>query len=264
MTALPLLRRALADSWRGLLGWAAGLAAVIGIYLPLFPSIGGNPQFVAIIESLPPELVSALSYDQITSGAGYVQGTVYGLIGFALVAFAASGWGAEAIAGDEERGTLELTLAHGVSRSQVVLERSAAIALQLVALVAWASLLVAALNEPAGLELDAEGIAAGGLALLGIGLVTAAVALLAGAITGRRVIAVGAGAGIALGGYGLNALGNQSADLEWMHALSPYHWAYGSSPLGEGLDASLWLLYGVAVIALGGAVVAFRRRDVGV
>ena len=264
MTALPLLRRALADSWRGLLGWAAGLAAVIGMYLPLYPSIGGNPEFVAIIDSLPAELVSALNYDQITSGAGYTQGTVYGLIGFALITIAAVGWGAAAIAGDEERGTLELTLAHGVSRSQVVLERFAAIALKLVALVAWVSLLVAALNEPAGLELAAEGIIAGGLALLGTGLVTATVGLLAGALTGRRAIAIGAGAGVAVAGYALSALGNQSADLEWLHALSPYHWAYGSSPLAEGLDVSLWLLYGVAVIALAGAVVAFRRRDVGV
>lgn len=264
MTALPLLRRALADSWRGLLGWAAGLAAVIGMYLPLYPSIGGNPEFVAIIDSLPAELVSALNYDQITSGAGYTQGTVYGLIGFALITIAAVGWGAAAIAGDEERGTLELTLAHGVSRSQVVLERFAAIALKLVALVAWVSLLVAALNEPAGLELAAEGIIAGGLALLGTGLVTATVGLLAGALTGRRAIAIGAGAGVVVAGYALSALGNQSADLEWLHALSPYDWAYGASPLADGLDASLWPLYGVAVIALAGAVAAFRRRDVGV
>ena len=34
MSALPLFRRALADSWRGLLGWMLGLAAVVGMYLP--------------------------------------------------------------------------------------------------------------------------------------------------------------------------------------------------------------------------------------
>lgn len=264
MTALPLLRRALVDSWRGLVGWALGLGAVIGMYLPLFPSIGGNPEFISIIESLPAELVSALNYDQITSGAGYTQGTVYGLIGFALIAFAAAGWGAEQIAGDEERGTLELTLAHGVSRTQLVLERFAAVALKLTLLVAWVSVLVAALNDPAGLELSVEGIVAGGLALLGTGLVTASVSLLAGAIVGRRVIAVGAGAGVTFAGYGLAALGNQSADLEWLHVLSPYHWAYGANPLADGLDAGLWLLYAVTVAAAAAALVAFRRRDVGV
>jgi ABC-2 type transport system permease protein len=264
MIALPLLRRALADSWRGLIGWALGLAAVIGMYLPLYPSIGGNSEFVAIIESLPPELVSALNYDQITSGAGYTQGTVYGLIGFALVTIAAVGWSASAIAGDEERGTLELTLAHGVSRTQVVLERFTAIGIKLALLVLWVSLLVGLLNDPSGLGLGIDGIVAGGLALLGTGLVTAGIGLLAGAVTGRRVAAIGAAAGIAVAGYAASALGNQSADLEWLHVLSPYHWAYGASPLAEGADARLWLLYAVTAAAVAGAVVAFRRRDVGV
>lgn len=264
MTALPLFRRALADSWRALIGWALGLAAVVGMYLPLYPSIGGNPEFVAIIESLPPELVAALNYDQITSGAGYTQGTVYGLIGFVILTIAAVAWGAAAIAGDEERGTLELTLAHGVSRQQLVLERFAAIVVKLVSLVAWVTLLVAALNGPSELELEASGILGGGLALLGTGLVTAAIGVLAGALTGRRMIAVGAAAGVAVAGYAGSALGNQNSDLEWLHALSPYYWAFGGNPLAEGADATVGLLFAVTVVAAAVAVVAFRRRDVGV
>jgi ABC-2 type transport system permease protein len=241
-----------------------GLAAVVGLYLPLYPSIGGNPEFLAIIESLPPELVTALSYDQITTGSGYTLGTVHGLIGFVLITIAAAAWGAGAIAGDEERGTLEITLAHGVSRHQIVLERLAAIAVKLVALVAWVTLLITALNEPSELGISAEGILAGGVALLGLGLVTATLGLMAGALTGRRLIAIGTGAGVAVLGYALNALGNQNSDLEWLHAVSPYHWAYGVNPLEAGLEPSLWLLYAVAVVASAVAVLAFRRRDVGV
>ena len=264
MNAFPLFRRALADSWRGLIGWALGLAAVVGMYLPLYPSIGGNPEFIAIIESLPQELVSALSYDQITTGAGYTQGTIYGLIGFVLVTIAAVAWGSSAIAGDEERGALELTLAHGVSRHQLVLERLGAIVLKMLTLVGWVTLLVAVLNGPSELGLSTEGILAGGLALLGTGLVTATLGLLGGALTGRRMIAIGAGAGIAVAGYALNALGNQSSDLEWLQSISPYHWAFGASPLAEGWDPAIALLYAVAIAASAAAVLAFRRRDIGV
>ncbi|MER3388868.1 MAG: ABC transporter permease subunit [Microcella sp.] len=264
MSALPLFRRALADSWRGLLGWGLGLAAVVGLYLPLYPSIGGNPEFLAIIESLPPELVTALSYDQITTGSGYTLGTVYGLLGFVLLTIAAVAWGASAIAGDEERGTLELTLAHGVSRHQIVLERLAAIIVKLVVLAAWVTLLVSAVNGPSELDLSTAGILAGGVALLGTGLLTATIGLAAGAVTGRRMIAIGTGAGVAVLGYALNALGNQNADLEWLHAASPYHWAYGVNPLEAGLEPSVWLLYAVAAVASVVAVLAFRRRDVGV
>jgi ABC-2 type transport system permease protein len=261
---LPLLRRTLADGWRGLLGWSLGLAGVVGMYLPLYSTIGGNPEFLAIIESLPPELVAALSYDQITTGAGYTQGTVHGLIGFVLVTIAAVSWGAAIIAGDEERGTLEIVLAHGVGRTQLVLERFAAIALKLVALAVLLALMVLALNDPAALELTLEGIVAGSVALLGLGLLTAAVGTMTGALVGRRSIAVGAAAGVAVLGYALNALGNQNPDLEWLHALSPYHWAFGAEPLANGLDATLGLLYGVAAAAVIVAVLAFRRRDVAV
>ncbi len=261
---LPLLRRQLAETWRGLIGWSLGLAAVVGMYLPLYSTIGGNPEFLAIIESLPPELVAALSYDQITTGAGYTQGTVHGLIGFVLVTIAAVAWGSSIIAGDEERGTLELVLAHGVGRTQVVLERFAAIALKLIALAVLLGLMVLGLNEPAALELSLEGIVAGSVALLGLGLLTAAVGTMTGAIVGRRTIAVGAAAGVAVLGYALNALANQNPDLEWLHALSPYFWAYGAEPLANGFDPLMGLLYAVSAVALTVAVIAFRRRDVAV
>lgn len=261
---LPLLRRVLADSWRGLIGWSLGLAGVVGMYLPLYSTIGGNPEFLAIIESLPPELVAALSYDQITTGAGYTQGTVHGLIGFVLVTIAAVGWGSSIIAGDEERGTLELTLAHGVDRTQLVLERFGAIALKLLVLATLLALMVLALNEPAALELSLEGIVAGSVSLLGLGLLTSAIGTMTGAIVGRRSLAVGTAAGVAVLGYALNALGNQNPDLEWLHALSPYFWAYGAAPLANGFDGLMGLPCAVTAAAVIMAVLAFRRRDVAV
>jgi ABC-2 type transport system permease protein len=260
---LALLRRSLVDSWRGLVGWLLGLSAIVGLYLPLYPSLGGNPEFVEIIKSMPPELISALEYDQITSGSGYTQGTVYGLLGFVLVTIAGVAWGAAAIAGDEERGTLELTLAHGVSRTRIVLERFAAIAIKLIVLVLWISVLVTVLNEPSELGLSVEGILAGGVALLGLGLVCSSTALLAGALSGRRVVAIGAGAGISVAGYALNALGNQSADLSWLHAMSPYDWAFGADPLANGFAGHIGFLYLLTVVAVIAATVGFRRRDVG-
>ncbi len=261
---LPLFRRSLQESWRGLLGWMLGLAAVVGMYLPLYPSIGGNPEFIAIIDSLPPELVAALNYDQITSGAGYTQGTVYGLLGFALITIAAVSWGSAAIAGDEERGTLELVLAHGVGRAQLVMERLAAVAVKLIVLALWVSVLVLALNEPSGLGLEVSGIVAGGLALLGSGLVTATAGIALGALTGRRRWATGAAAGVAVLGYALSAIANQSDDLEWLRSISPYAWAFYSEPLANGVDVSLAALFAMAALAGLVGVFAFRRRDIGV
>lgn len=259
---LPILRRSLADGGRSLVGWAVGLAAAVLLYLPLYPSIG-TAQMTAVLDTLPPELVETLGYEDITSGPGYVQGTVYGLIGFALLTIAAVAAGAAAIAGAEESGRLELTLAHGVSRVQFALESAAAVAIRLLALVVLAAVLVIALDEPSELGLEAVNVLAVSASLFGLTAVAASVALAAGAISGRRAVGTAAGALVAVAGYVLNALGNQSDDLEWLQRLSPYDWAYGGSPITEGWDVGGLALLGVsAVLATGIATLALQRRDV--
>jgi ABC-2 type transport system permease protein len=259
---LPVLRRTLADSWRSTIGWAVGLAAAVSMYLPLFPSIGGA-EMAELIESLPAEMVNTLGYDEIGTGAGYAQGTFYGLIGFVLLTIAACAWGATAIAGAEETGRLELTLAHGVSRTQYALESAVAILVRLVLLVGLSLLLVLAYNEPSELELEPGNIVAASAALLGLIMLIASVALAVGALTGRRAAGLGAGAGVAVVGYVLNAIGNQNDDLEWLHSFSPYDWAYANTPLRDGADwGGLTLLGAGVLLAIAVATVALRRRDV--
>lgn len=260
---LPLYRRALGDSWRSLIGWSLGVVAAIFLYVPLFPSIGGSPDVQALLDSMPPEMIKALGYDSLGTGAGYVHSTFYGLIGFVLIVIAATTWSTAAIAGDEETGSLELTLAHGVTRVQLVLERAAAIVTRLLWLTALSVLLVLALNDSAGLEIEPGYLVAEAAAFLGLALVSASLGLAVGALTGRRAFASAAAAGVAVLGYALNAVGNQSSDLEWLHAWSPYAWAYGNSPLSIGVDwAGLGLLYGVSAAVLAVAAVALSRRDI--
>lgn len=263
MTALPILRRALGDGWRALLGWAVGIAAVLGLYLPIYPSLSGNNQLQDIVETLPPELVNALGYDDLTSGAGYTQATFFGLLGFVLVVIAATSWGSSALAGAEESGKLELALAHGVTRTQYALESAAALLIRIVALGAVAFLVILALDEPTELGLEAGDVAAGVSALVLLGFLSGAAALAAGAITGRRAVATGAGAGVAVLGYVLNALANQTEDLEGLRDWSPYGWAYRDSPLAEGWDVPGVLLlagFGVAFALI--ATIALQRRDI--
>lgn len=261
---LPLTRRNLADSWRGLLGWTAGVAGAIFLYVPLYSSFSGeNAGFDEVIKSIPEGLSSTLGFEDLTSGAGYVQATFLGLIGFVLFTIAATLWSSAAIAGDEESGSLELTLAHGVSRVQIMVERSLGVMLRLLWLSIVSALLILALNDSSGIDLEPAHVVAGCAALLGLGVLAASFGLAVGAITGRRAFASAAAAGISLLGYILNSLGNQSADVEWLHNLSPYHWAFGNSPLSEGVDGgSLGLIFGISavVLALGGVV--FNRRDV--
>lgn len=260
---LPVFRRALADSWRSLIAWTAGVASALFLYLPLFPSIGGNGQMQQMIETLPPELVKTLGYEQIGTGAGYAQGTFFGLMGVLLFTIAATAWGSGAIAGAEESGKLELNLAHGVSRVQYALESALAVLVRLVWLGAVAALIVIALDDSAKLEIDPPNVFAASAALIGLAMLSAAFALAVGALTGRRSLATGAGAGIAVLGYVFNALANQSEDAEALRTVSPYSWAYQNTPLIDGADwGGLGLLWGPATLLVAVATLALRRRDI--
>ncbi|MEH0109500.1 ABC transporter permease subunit [Tersicoccus sp. MR15.9] len=262
--ALPLFAVAMESTWRSLVGWCVGLTATLCLYLPLFPSIGGGQQMQQLISSLPRELVRTLNYDQIGTGPGYAQSTFFGLMGFVLTTIAVITWGAAAVGGDEESGQLELTLAHGVTRSQVVLERFAALVVRVVVMVLVVFVVVLALNEPSQLGLDTGHLAGMCLEFGLLTLLTGSVALAAGAVTGRRVWGIGAGTAVAVLGYVFNALGNQSEDLQGLHAFSPYHAVFGPNPLTAGADGGVVLAFVVAIaVIVALAVGIFSRRDVG-
>ncbi|RNE66585.1 ABC transporter permease subunit [Cryobacterium tepidiphilum] len=265
MSALPLLRRAMRSSRRSLVLWSLGVLAALALYLPLYPSIGGNAEMRQLIANLPPALVKVIGYDNLSTGAGYAQSTFFGLMGFFLFTIAAVGWGTAAIAGEEENGSLELILAHAVTRGRVVLEQAAAVALRLLVLSIVSVLVILALNGPARTHIQPGKLLAASAALLGLSLLIAFAALAGGALSGRRSIALGAGAGLAVVAYAVNAVASQSPDLDRLHAYSPYAWAFGNSPLTDGPDwGGLAPLYGGVVLLLALGVVGLRRRDVGV
>jgi len=259
---LPVFRRAVGDSWRSTLIWSLALAAVLLLYLPLYPSMNGA-DMRNLISSLPSELVNALGYEDILSGPGYVQATFFGLLGFVLITAAAVSWGSSAVAGAEESGRLELVLSHGVGRVQYALETALGILVRLVWFAVFTAVLILVLSGPAELGLEAAHVVAAELAWLGLGCLSGSIALAVGAFTGRRTTALGTAAGVAAAGYVMNALANQNSDLDWLRNFSPYSWAYRNDPLADGFDfAGLGLLAAACVLFTALAVWALNRRDI--
>ncbi len=259
----PVFRRSIRESWRSLVGWTVGIAAVLFLYLPLYPSFGANGQLEGIIDALPSELVDTLGYDQIATGAGYAQSTFYGLMGFLLLTIAAVLWSSAAIAGAEESGRLELDLAHGIGRVRYALESALSVLVRLAWLGAFAGGVVWALNEPAELGIHPPHIVGASLALVGLAFLSAAAGLLAGALSGRKAWATGVAAGVAVLGYVFQAVARQSQDVEWLNALSPYAWVYHQPPLKEGADAGgLLLVWGIGLALTAGSALALTRRDI--
>lgn len=258
---LPVTRRGLAESWRGLLGWATGIVGALALYLPLYPSIAG-PEMQMLIESLPEAMITALGYDQITSGAGYTQATFFGLIGFALLAIAGIGWGANAGGGEEESGRMELDLAHNLGRTSYALQAWLTLAVKFLLLGGVSFSVIAGLNTPSDLSLEPLHLLGAVGTLTALALLIATTALAGGMITGRKSQGVAAGTVVAVGGYVLNAVSNLVEDLQWIEYLSPYAWAFGTPPLLSGPDP-LGLVALITATVLAGliAVWGLRVRD---
>jgi ABC-2 type transport system permease protein len=253
-----VLVKTLWDQRRSLGWWSLGLVAVVAVYvLPYRQYLASG----VVNNNTDNALYEALGYD--ASPPGYLQGTVFALLGPLLVLMMAVSTGTRAVAGDEEAGTLDLLLAHPVSRTRLVLERFAALA----AAVAWLGLVIWAATVAAVAAADL-GVGAGRIAAATAGLVLLAldfgsVALAAGALSGRRGLTLGVAAALAAAAYLAWTLGPQLQVLAGIDRWSPFSWYLGGDPLRRGLDyGHLALLAAVSLVMGGLALWSLNRRDI--
>lgn len=259
-----LVRKTLRDWRRTVLGWALGLAALSLIYVGSWASLKNDPDLLRLkTESLPKSLSASLGISDLTSGTGYLQGTVYSLVGPLLLSMVAIMLGARAIAGPEDNHVMDLLLANPISRRGLVAQRASALIGVLVGfgLILW--IVPLALSQALGMGVSVVQVSAASLGLLLLGLLFGTLALAVGAATGRRSAALGVAGTVAVAGYVIRAL---SENVSWMSAwrwVSPFHYYLGSDPLHNGFDLGyLLVLAGGSVVFVVVAFVTFDRRDI--
>jgi ABC-2 type transport system permease protein len=263
---VPVLRnvftKTLWDERRSLLWWSLGLAAVVFLYVVPYQSYLDSGSLDVNTDN---GLYQTLGIEEITSPAGYLGATAFGLLGSLLLIIAVTATGARAIAGDEEEGLLDLLLSRPVSRAALVLERFAALVARTAALgcVVWVSVVAAA--AIGGLGIGAGRLAAATVGLTLLGLNFGALALAVGAATGRRGLALGLAGMLAVGAYLLNTLAPQIGAIEPLQRLSPFYHYEGQDLLRGGFDPALLAVQVVVPLALlAVALRTFDRRDLGV
>ena len=233
-----------------------GLMTVAAITGALFPAFGESLGKVELPEGVG-ELLGGGDFATI---AGWLDTEIASVYGPLVVAGSAIAAAAASLAGEEERRILALVLAHPVSRTRLLLAKSAAIALEVAALgvACWLGLLIS-------VALAGGGIGPGRLAALALhlaflALAFGALALALGGVTGRRAVAAGGAAAVAVAMYLVNGLAPVTAD--WLQYLSLFHYYAGHEPLRNGVDPEhLAVLGAVTALLLGVAAVGFRGRD---
>ncbi len=262
---LPAFRWVLRQRRRALLGWGMAVGVVSAIYVSFYPTMGDTGELESLIEGMPDGLVSALGYDAIGTAPGYLESTVFGLLAPILLLVFALGFAARVLAGEEEDGSLELETAAPISRVRSLLERYLALVVGVVWLGIVTGVVSLGLVTALGMEVGTAELAATTLGLTVFTIALASVAFAVGAATGRRVVALAVGAGVAVLAYMANALAPLMDDGTWLERLSPFAWYLGNDPLVNGLSVGgMVALLALALVGLGAAVVTFDRRDLGV
>lgn len=266
MTGVVFARH-LRDTRRSTVWWALGMVALVGFTVAFYPSVQGDASFDQVFDDLPDAvraLVGAQEGVPLTSPPGYLHGRLFSVMVPVLLVTLGIGLGARAIGGSEADGTLELVVAHPVTRSRVVAERFGAVVTVLATVSATLTVTLLALAPLVGLL---DGVTVGRLlaangAAFCLALLHTAVAFAVGCATGRSAPSVAVATSAAAGGYLLQSLAAITGGSPVVQALSPWHWYLDRNILVDGIPAVAVVgPLALAALLFTAAVWMFNRRD---
>ena len=258
--------KTLRDQRRSFIYWSAGVALLTIITILFYPAIREAPELSEVFaEAEVLAEVFAGGFTDLTSPEGYLNSQLFSLMVPLLLAIFAIASGSGAIAGEEERGTLDVLLSYPTTRSKVLLQKAAAMLAATLALglVLWATLLISA--PLVDMDVSIFGTAQVTFSAVLFGLLFGYMSLALGSATGRRGLSIGATGGIAIGTFLLNSLSPLVDGMEAAQYISPMYYYIDADPLANGLDllhAAVLAVTSTILVAV--AVFTLQRRDLAV
>jgi len=257
---LELLRSRAMTVWTALV-----TVAYSGIVAGFYPTFRDNQEQIDEYMALfPKELLAAFGMTGSLADPGTIYSTYIASMLWPIVAaLVAIALATRPVAGDLERGFLELPLSTRLSRTRLL---SVAIAVQAIALGVVAAAMIAAVvgvGRALGAPFDPGRFALAGLHAWAFGAAFAGPATLLGVVLLDRGRAAGIAAGVILGMYLLQVAASVWDGLTGLAAVSLFHHFDSIALIDDGVFPTADFALLVAVAAAGWilALFAFRRRD---
>ena len=260
-TLFALVSHTVGMQVRGVIVWGVALGLYSAAMVASFTAIEGSAeQLNRLMEAYPKGLMDAFGVTDLADPANYMHSQVFGLAPLALAFFPIMAL-ANAIAGAEERGTIDVLLGNPLPRPQIVVGNFMAAAVSLLAIAGIVGLLTWATAVLVDVGLSARQVAEAVLNLWPVCLLFGSLALLCSALFHRRSLAIAIPAFSLFGMYLIDTVGRASSDLEDLRPVSAFYY-YGSA-IENGIDwADSLGITGAALVLVSLAVFAFRRRDI--
>ncbi|HKD87841.1 MAG TPA: ABC transporter permease subunit [Streptosporangiaceae bacterium] len=244
---------------RSMIWYAAGMALYALVVVVLYPSFRHQTSLDTLSGSTAAALFGITG--KLTSPDGWLNANIYGNFFPLIMLLLTVGYGAAALAGQDEDGTLALVTALPIRRRVILFQKAGAMAVQ--ALLLGAAVAVCVLiGRGFQLSVSPANTIAVSAALVLMGLDFGLITMAAGVVTGRRGTALGVGAGLAAASYLVSSLASTISGIRPARYLSLLYWSAGSDQISHGvsaLDFAVLLVVGLA--ALAAAVAAFGQAD---
>lgn len=247
-----------------IIGWGLGIAALGLLVVPFYDVFGGQQdQFRQMIESYPEEFLAFFGGDAATvlTPDGYLKMYAFSMFPIILGIFAIIA-GSGLVVNDEERGRLDLIVAHPVSRTELFLGRvlglvGAAVA---ISLIGWLGFVVLLGNS--SLVFSAWQLAIPFVSLVAQLLVYAALAILLSMLLPTRGLASMVSGVVLVVSYFVSSMASLDESLEMAAKFLPH---YYYQPAFSFQDLNLTWLFALLGISMAMIVLAwwlFTRRDI--
>ena len=263
-TLAVLLGQVLSLQARSIAIWGVLLGLSGVMMVSIFPAIADGPALNKLGDSMPKGFMQAAGVEDIAGMGtitGFLQAELFGLIVPLALPFFAILAAANAIAGAEENGTIDVLMSNPLPRWQLVAGYFVSTAVSLAGILAIFGLFLWGSAQLFDIKLSIGTVAGGVFGAWPLVLFFGGLAMLASAIFHRRILAIGISGAVLFGMYFLNVVGGLVEDLGFLKDFSAIH--YYGSPITDGIDwANFAGLTGAALILAAAATLAFQKRDI--
>jgi ABC-2 type transport system permease protein len=245
-----------------IIGWSIGLALYGLLMASLFDSIAGIEGYEEMMASYPPELMAFFGdLMGIATPKGYFDIYYLNYMPIIIGIFAAI-VGAGLLVSDEEKGILDLVMAHPLSRTSLYWGRVLGflVATVVILLVGWLSWLIPTAGT--GFDLTWIELLRPFVPLFAVLALFGCLALLLSLLLPSVRVAAGASGGLLVANYLLVGLSNTNEDLKAVMEYSPLHYYQAGKAIS---DLNFTWVAGLLAVALLFALLGwwrFQRRDI--
>ncbi len=246
---------------KSIIGYSIGMAVYVLVVVALYPAFKDSSSLDALTADSSGVAALLGISGSLTSPTGWMNANLYANFFPLLILMLTIGYGAACIAGQEHDGHLELVMSLPFTRSRVVAQKTLCLIVQalIFAVVVLACTLI---GRGFQLSIDTTDLATTTAAVMVLGIDFGLLAMVVGAATGNRGLAIGAAAAVAAASYLASSMAPLVSWLSPIRYLSLFYWSVGNNQLEHGValgGAAVLIGTGAALAAL--AIHNFKRHD---